>query len=82
MPRDAFPEDLEVGATYVAEDEAGEGVTLTVVEVEATRSRWTSTTPRGEVLSFDVTVRDVRDATPEELEHGHAHEDGHPHPEA
>jgi FKBP-type peptidyl-prolyl cis-trans isomerase SlyD len=34
------------------------------------------------VLSFDVTVRDVRDATPEELEHGHAHEDGHPHPEA
>jgi hypothetical protein len=37
MPRDAFPEDLEVGATYVAEDEAGEGVTLTVVEVEGRR---------------------------------------------
>lgn len=27
----------------------------------------------GEVLHFDVTVESVREATPEELEHGHAH---------
>lgn len=34
----------------------------------------------GETLHFDVTVCDVRDATPEELEHGHAHAPGgHPH---
>ena len=27
----------------------------------------------GKTLHFDVTVDAVRDATPEELEHGHAH---------
>ncbi len=27
----------------------------------------------GEVLHFDVQVEDVREATPEELEHGHSH---------
>lgn len=32
----------------------------------------------GETLHFDVTVCDVRDATPEEIEHGHAHAPGGP----
>ena len=27
----------------------------------------------GETLHFDVSVEAVREATPEELEHGHAH---------
>jgi FKBP-type peptidyl-prolyl cis-trans isomerase SlyD len=27
----------------------------------------------GRTLHFDVTVRDVRTATPDELAHGHAH---------
>ena len=31
-------------------------------------------------LNFDVSVREVREATPEELEHGHVHgEGGHQH---
>jgi len=30
----------------------------------------------GETLNFEVTVREVRDATAEELEHGHAHGPG------
>ena len=33
----------------------------------------------GETLHFEVTVKDVRDATTEEVEHGHAHTPGHPH---
>ena len=34
----------------------------------------------GVTLRFDVTIRDVRDATPEEVAHGHAHgPDGHAH---
>ncbi|MCS6826499.1 MAG: peptidylprolyl isomerase [Caldilinea sp.] len=33
----------------------------------------------GETLYFDVKVVDVRPATPEELEHGHAHSGGHSH---
>lgn len=32
----------------------------------------------GEKLHFDVAVKTVRDATPEELDHGHVH-DGHTH---
>jgi len=34
----------------------------------------------GETLHFDVKVVDVREATPEELEHGHVHT-GHDHEE-
>jgi FKBP-type peptidyl-prolyl cis-trans isomerase SlyD len=30
----------------------------------------------GKTLVFNVEVNDVRDATPEEIEHGHAHPDG------
>jgi len=30
----------------------------------------------GETLHFDVTVSDVRDATPEEVKHGHVHAPG------
>ncbi len=33
----------------------------------------------GKTLHFDVTVREVREATAEELEHGHAHGPGHEH---
>jgi FKBP-type peptidyl-prolyl cis-trans isomerase SlyD len=34
----------------------------------------------GKTLHFDVTVREVRAATPEEVAHGHAHgPDGHHH---
>ncbi len=34
----------------------------------------------GKTLTFDVEVTDVRDATPEEIEHGHVHgEGGHHH---
>jgi FKBP-type peptidyl-prolyl cis-trans isomerase SlyD len=30
----------------------------------------------GETLHFDVSVKGVRDASPEELQHGHAHGPG------
>lgn len=30
----------------------------------------------GVTLHFEVKIRDVRDATPEEVSHGHAHEPG------
>lgn len=80
MPRDAFPDDLELGASYVAEDENGESVTLTVVEIGDDEVTVDFNHPlAGEVLAFEVTVRDVRDASPEELEHGHAHGSDHHH---
>ena len=33
----------------------------------------------GKTLHYEVTVREVRAATEEELEHGHAHAPGHEH---
>ncbi len=36
----------------------------------------------GETLHFDVEVMDVRDATPEEIEHGHVHGAGGHHHES
>ena len=34
----------------------------------------------GEPLNFDVSIEEVRDASAEEVEHGHVHgEDGHEH---
>jgi FKBP-type peptidyl-prolyl cis-trans isomerase SlyD len=33
----------------------------------------------GKTLTFSVEVNDVREATPEEIEHGHAHPDGKAH---
>ena len=33
----------------------------------------------GETLNFHVRILGIRPATPEELEHGHAHVDGHSH---
>lgn len=82
LPRENLPEDLEVGATYEAETEDGEPVTLTVLDVEDAEVVVDFNHPlAGRTLSFDVTVREVRDATPDELEHGHAHDaqDAHAH---
>ena len=31
----------------------------------------------GVALNFDIHILSVREATKEELDHGHAHEDGH-----
>jgi len=54
----------------------GEDGTLivTVVNVDGEEVTLDANHPlAGETLHFDVKVVDVREATPEELEHGHAH---------
>lgn len=80
LPRESLPDDLEVGATYEAETEDGEPVTLTVMEVEDAEVVVDFNHPlAGRTLSFDVTVLEVREAGADELEHGHAHEPGHAH---
>jgi FKBP-type peptidyl-prolyl cis-trans isomerase SlyD len=33
----------------------------------------------GETLHFDIKVESVREASNEEIEHGHAHDGGHDH---
>ena len=75
VSRDQFEDidDLEVGARFRTPSDAGD-VIVTVVEInEATVTIDGNHELAGETLNFSVTVTDIRAATKEELEHGHAH---------
>ncbi|KEF33502.1 peptidylprolyl isomerase [Deinococcus sp. RL] len=77
LNREDFEDDIEVGATYYAQAEDGSVLPFTVLSVDGETVQVDFNAPlAGKVLDFDVTVRAVRDATTEELEHGHAHTPG------
>jgi FKBP-type peptidyl-prolyl cis-trans isomerase SlyD len=82
VPRGELPEDidLEVGAELEAHGPDGETDTFWVVEVENGWVVLTRDHPlSGVTLCFDVHVTEVRSATSDELQHGHAHAAGRPH---
>ena len=85
VQRTAFPPGLEpkVGMELTAEGPDGEPVPFSVREVRPQSVVIDLNHPlAGKTLHFDVTVREVRVATPEEIAHGHAHgPDGHGHHE-
>ena len=82
VPRSAFEQSgvtqLEVGMQFHAQTEAGPRV-MTVVGIEDEAVHVDGNHPlAGETLKFDVSVKEVRSASDEELQHGHAHgADGH-----
>ncbi|BDP40863.1 peptidyl-prolyl cis-trans isomerase [Deinococcus aetherius] len=77
LDRADFDDEVEVGATYYAQAEDGSVLPFTVVDVDGDTVKVDFNPPlAGMVLNFDVTVKSVRDATGEELEHGHAHAAG------
>jgi FKBP-type peptidyl-prolyl cis-trans isomerase SlyD len=78
IPRAAFEDvDVHPGMTLVVEDDDGEQMPLRVIAVEADKVLVDLDHPlAGETLHFTVEVVEVRDATAEELEHGHVHGDG------
>ncbi|MHA3771066.1 FKBP-type peptidyl-prolyl cis-trans isomerase [Verrucomicrobiota bacterium sgz303538] len=78
VPRSAFAgaPDVQPGMQFQARGPHGVEL-VTVVAVGNDTVTVDGNHPlAGETLNFDVTVRDVRDATAEELEHGHAHAPG------
>lgn len=78
VPRSDLPPQIEpeVGMQLRAESSAGVEI-LTVVEVDETNVQLDANHPlAGMTLHFDVTVREVRAATAEELAHGHVHGPG------
>jgi FKBP-type peptidyl-prolyl cis-trans isomerase SlyD len=83
VPRELFPTETEVqvGMQFHAEGPEGHALMVTVVEVADQQVTVDANHPLAGVgLNFDVKVVDVRDATEEEIEHGHAHHgDVHPH---
>lgn len=83
VPRDQFPPNvpLEPGTEMLARGAEGEVVPLVIVSAGLQTVTIDLNHPlAGKTLHFDVTVRSVRAATPEELEHGHVHgAHGHDH---
>jgi FKBP-type peptidyl-prolyl cis-trans isomerase SlyD len=72
--------DLEVGMQFRVAQGENQPI-FTVIEINNDKVLVDGNHPlAGVELHFDVTVRDVRDATDDELEHGHAHgAGGHAH---
>ncbi len=76
VPRSAFQgiENLEPGMPLQADDGNGNVHHVIVREVNEQEVIIDVNHPlAGKVLHFDVTVESIREATPEELAHGHAH---------
>lgn len=83
VPRSSFPPHLELepGMRFTAQGPNDQYVPIWVVGIEGDKVLVESQHPlAGATLHFDVEVLEVRDATPEEVEHGHPHgPDGHHH---
>lgn len=80
VPKDMFGEmsddDMFVGAQFHAETSQGMQVVTVNAINEDTITIDGNHPMAGKALNFDVTVIDVRDATDEELSHGHIHAHG------
>lgn len=75
VPREQFPEEVEVGMMFSTDPEGQSivtvtGMTDTTVTVDANHPL------AGQDLTFDVEVTATRDATEDEVAHGHAHGEG------
>lgn len=79
VPRDAFEgiDEIEAGMQFEARGPEGEAQLVVVQDVNDEGVVIDGNHPlAGEVLHFDVTVEDIRDATEDEITHGHAHAPG------
>ncbi len=83
VPRNMFETDaqIEVGMQFHAESPDGHPIQVTVVAVSDEDVTVDANHPLAGVnLNFDITVLDIREATAEEIEHGHVHgAGGHQH---
>lgn len=70
-------EELEVGMQFHAQSDAGDTHVIWIADIDGDEVTIDGNHPlAGETLSFDVKVVEVRDATSEELDHGHVHGPG------
>jgi FKBP-type peptidyl-prolyl cis-trans isomerase SlyD len=82
VPREMFPPDarLQAGMTISAQTADGDVIPITIREMKGDKVVVDLNHPMaGKTLHFDITVREVRAATDEEKEHGHAHGPGGAH---
>jgi FKBP-type peptidyl-prolyl cis-trans isomerase SlyD len=74
--KDEFSEEipLEVGTFLDLEDQEGEGLSAQIIEADEETVTLDFNHPlAGKDLTFEITVRDLRPATQEELDHEHVH---------
>lgn len=81
VPREAFQgvDQLEVGMRFTAESNNGPVPVVIIAVAEDTVTVDGNHPLADMVLTFKVKVTEVREATPQELEHGHVHAGGHDH---
>lgn len=78
VPREAFKgvSEIKTGMQFQAQTPQGARI-VTVVGVEGDKVKIDANHPlAGSELKFDVQIVDVREATEEEMSHGHVHGDG------
>jgi FKBP-type peptidyl-prolyl cis-trans isomerase SlyD len=83
VPRSAFPAhvELEPGVSLLARGPDNQQVPIWVVAIDGDKVLIESQHPlAGATLNFEVEILAVRDATQDEMAHGHPHgDDGHHH---
>jgi FKBP-type peptidyl-prolyl cis-trans isomerase SlyD len=80
VDRGEFPDDVpvEVGVELEITDDDGDMMFATIVEIGSDVVVLDTNHPlAGKELHFDVTIVDLREASDEELAHGHVHHGGH-----
>lgn len=78
IERQELPEDMtpEIGLELATDGPDGSPVTLWIVDIEGDTITLDGNHPlAGQLLHFEVQIHNVRQATPEEIEHGHEHAD-------
>lgn len=79
LKKEMFPKDFPMDPGVQFEADLGEGKSgmFTIIEVKGADVHVDGNHPlAGQVLTFNVEILDVRDATQEELSHGHVHGPG------
>lgn len=79
VPRNLFPDDAELtaGMQVVAHDDDGRQIPFFITGITDDTITVDPNHPlAGETLHFEVTVQSLRDATEEEIAHGHPHGSG------
>lgn len=78
LPKTEFPEDFpfEPGTEVMMESEEGEEIAAYIEEVTLDSVTLNFNHPlAGKDLNFKIKISSIREATPEEIEHGHVHMD-------
>ncbi len=76
VPKAAFQgiDDIQPGMQFQAQDEQGNAQLIVVRKVDGDNVTIDRNHPlAGQTLHFDVSVEAIREATKEELDHGHVH---------